>query len=292
MAGARFVAVGHHGLRMSSADGNAWSDVQTSKEGEVFRAASYGSGRFVAVGTFGGTGIFSTSSHGAAWEPGSTSAKPVYALRGLGFGREQFLGLGGDPGAVGDSRPFIATTTDGLVWSQPEPVTGKEILRRVAWGNDRFVAVGDRGRRAASSDGRTWTDATGVKAIDTLIDVAFGKGLFVGVGLHGLRMSSVNGIGWSERLVGEEGEHINSVIWTGERFVAVGQGATYFSPDGSAWQRLPNHNAPLIAVFGQGTFVGAAWRGRILTSTDAIEWRESFKGEHHVEALAFGEGGG
>ena len=74
--------------------------------------------------------------------------------------------------------------------------------------------------------GQTCSGTPANDPVDAFIDVTFGNGLFVGVGLHGLRMSSEDGLAWSERLVGEEGEHINSVLWTGERFVAVGQGAT------------------------------------------------------------------
>lgn len=284
----RFVAVGHRGLRMTSLDGQEWTHLQTGKEGETYRAVSFGNGRFAAVGSFGGSNITASTTDGADWKTATRDARYVQYLRGLGFGKGQFLGLGGDPGAVGASNPFVMTSPDGQTWSDLTPISGKNMLRRVCYGNDRYVAVGDRGRRAASKDGREWTDAPNVKAIDTLIDVAFGKGLFVGVGLHGLRMSSEDGVTWSERLAGEEGEHINSVLWTGDRFVAVGQGATYVSPDGQKWERIPNESAPLIAVFGNNHFIGSSWRGRILQSADAIHWKESFQAEHHVEALAFG----
>ncbi len=284
----RFVAVGHRGLRIASADGETWANLQTGKEGEVYRAACFGNGGFAAVGSFGGANIVASTRDGVLWQTGSRDAKYVNYLRGLGFGKGLFLGLGGDPGAVGDSKPFVMTSADGLVWSELTPISGKNMLRRVCFGNERFVAVGDRGRRAASLDGLAWTDAPDVKAIDTLIDVTFGRGLFVGVGLHGLRMSSDDGVKWSERLVGEEGEHINSVLWTGDRFVAVGQGATYVSPDGRHWDRLPNTNAPLVAVYGVGQFIGSNWRGRLLHSTDAVTWKEAFQAEYHIEALAFG----
>ena len=128
-----------------------------------------------------------------------------------------------------------------------------------------------------------------LKPVDTLIDVAFGNGVFVGVGLHGVRTSTRDGVTWSDRLLGEEGEHINNVVWTGDRFVAVGQGATYFSADGLKWERTPNTNAPLIAVFGAGVFLGSHCRGRILRSLDAIAWEDVFQAEHHVEAIAFGQ---
>jgi hypothetical protein len=120
------------------------------------------------------------------------------------------------------------------------------------------------------------------------VDVAFGGGVFVGVGLHGLRMSTRDGLKWSPRQVGEEGEHLNSVVWTGKRFVAVGAGATYESADGEAWTRKPNKNAPLTVAYGGGVFVGANWKGRLLRSTDAVEWVQVFKSERHVEAIAFG----
>ncbi len=304
-----FVAVGHHGLRLASTDGIEWTHAQISKEGEVYRAVAFGNGRFAAVGSYGGSNIFASTGDGQMWESSTRDARYVTYLRGIGFGKGEFIGLGGDPGAVGDSRPFVMTCKDGKSWSEPTQVvatqallpggstiqpgdkplpSSKNMLRRIAYGNERFVAVGDRGRRSVSLDAKEWTDTPNVKALDTLIDVTFGNGIFVGVGLHGLRISSEDGVKWSEKLVGEEGEHINSVVWTGDRFVAVGQGATYTSPDGIKWERAPNQNAPLIAVFGQGKFVGSNWRGRILHSTDAIAWKDVFQAPHHVEAVAFG----
>ncbi len=290
-SGPLFVAVGHQGLRMASADGQTWSQPQTGKEGEVYRAVMFGNGRFATVGSFGGANLMAATSDGTEWQTKSVDARYVNYLRGLGFGNGVFLGLGGDPGAVGDSKPFVMTSTDGFAWSDRMPIAGRNMLRRVAWGNDRFVAVGDRGRRAASPDAKQWTDTPDVKAIDTLIDVTFGRGVFVGVGLHGLRMASEDGVKWSERLIGEEGEHINSVLWNGERFVAVGQGATYFSADGRKWERQPNKNAPLIAVYGLQQFIGSNWRGRLLQSRDAVTWTDILQAEHHIEAVAFGNVG-
>lgn len=306
----RFVAVGHHGLRLSSSDASQWTHIQTGKEGEIYRAVAFGNGRFAAVGSYGGSNIFASTADGESWDTSTQDARYVNYLRGIGFGKDEFFGLGGDPGAVGDSRPFAMTTTDGKSWGEATPVvvtqsllpgsaetapdakplpSSKNMLRRFAYGNERFVAVGDRGRRSVSLDAKAWTDVPNVKAVDTLIDVAFGNGVFVGVGLHGLRTSTRDGVTWSDKLLGEEGEHINTVVWTDDRFVAVGQGATYLSADGLKWERTPNTNAPLIAVFGAGIFLGSNWRGRILHSLDAIAWEDIFQAEHHVEAMAFGQ---
>jgi len=69
----------------------------------------------------------------------------------------------------------------------------------------------------------------------------------------------------------------------------VGLGATYLSPDGRTWKREPNREAPLAVAFGGGVFVGTNWKGRILRSSDGIEWSQAHKAEYHLEAVAYAE---
>jgi hypothetical protein len=286
-----FVAIGLDGLRLSSKDGKAWENAQLGREGESYRAAAFGNGLCVAVGSFGGDNILAVTADGKTWKTGKHEARYVKYIRGLTFGDGQFLALGGDPGSVGLSKPFVMFSKDGLQWSEPLDIPGKHMLRRAAWGNGRFVAVGDRGRRAASKDGKEWAEAPETKAIDTLADVAFGNNTFVGVGLHGLRMRSDDGLKWTDRQVGEEGEHLNSVMFAGGKFVAVGPGATYTSADGDKWERLAVEGAPQVATHGAGVFVGAAWKGRLFASPDGAKWAEAHKAERHVLAVAFGQVG-
>lgn len=287
-----FVAVGLDGLRIASADGQKWTDAQTGREGESYRAVAFGNGLCVAVGSFGGDNILANTADGKTWKTGKHEAKYVKYIRGLAFGNGQFLALGGDPGCVGCSNPFVMLSKDGLAWDGPHNVPGKHMLRRAAWGDGRFVAVGDRGRRATSKDGKEWTDAPETKALDTLVDVTFGNGVFVGVGLHGLRMRSTDGLKWTARQTGEEGEHLNSVLFANGKFVAVGAGATYTSADGEKWERITNADAPQIATHGGSAFVGAAWKGRLFASPDGVKWKETHKAERHVLAVAFGTVGG
>jgi hypothetical protein len=284
----RYVAVGHNGLRLVSGNGTDWRVSASGKEGEVFRAAAFGNGRFVAVGTFGGSNLFASTADGSAWDSWSKDGRYSTYVRSLAFGDGRFVAIGGDPGAVGSSSPVALHSTDGVQWTDFIPLGGKHILRRIAFGKGLWVGVGDRGRRASSKDAKSFTDDEGFKAVDTLIDVAFGKGVFVGVGLHGLRMLSEDGLKWTRRFAGEEGEHLNSVVWAEDRFFAVGQGATYSSPDGVEWKRLENRDAPLTVAFGNGLFVGANWKGRILTSRDGVDWTQVHKAEHHIESVAYG----
>jgi len=296
-----FVAVGHDGIRLLSADGVTWNIAASGKEGEVYRAVAFANGRCVAVGTFGGKNVMTSTADGKTWAAGSHDGKYRYRLLGVATGQpggaETFVGIGGDPGSVGSSSPFVLLSTDGVKWSDQITIPGRHIIRRLAWGNGKFVGVGDRGRRATSVDAKDWKDSPGARAAHTLIDVCFGgpagKMLFVGVGMHGLRMTSEDGMTWSAPLPGEEGEHLNSVLWTGTQFVAVGAGATYLSPDGKAWTRKPNTNAPQVAAYGvpeggKGLFVGTAWRGRILTSADAVEWKDVHRAASPIEAVGFG----
>lgn len=283
-----FAAVGHDGLRVVSADGRDWKHAQTGKEGEVYRAVAFGNGRFAAVGSYGGSNLFGATRDGTSWRTKLADAKYTRYLRGLAYGKGEFLATGGDPGNVAGSAPYVVRSADGETWGEFEDIDGRQTLRRLAYGNGVWVGVGDRGRRSVSPDGKKWKDAPDTRALDTLVDVTYGNGLFVGVGLHGLRMTTADGLKWSAPVRGEEGEHLNAVLWTGERFVAVGAGATYASPDGTKWTREPNKDAPLAVAFGGGVFVGAAWKGRLLRSTDAVRWEQVHKCQQHVEAVAFG----
>jgi hypothetical protein len=285
MSGGFFVAAGYQGQRVVSRNGRDWTNHELGKEGEVYRTVAFGKERAVAVGSFGGSNIYTSTPDGKTWEPrGLKDAKYSSYIRGLCFGDGRFVAVGADP-------VFTITSLDGLQWSDYRKFAENRqnhILRRIVYGNGRYVAIGDFGRRSTSKDGVEWTDSPKPEAAETLIDLAFGPGVFVGVGLHGLCMVSEDGLAWARRHSGEEGEHLNSVLWTGERFVAVAQGATYFSQDGIEWERRPNTNAPLTAAYGAGVFVGAHWKGRLLASEDALTWTQVFKSDHHFEVVAYG----
>jgi hypothetical protein len=283
-----FVAVGQDGLRIVSENGTDWARAQSGKEGETYRCCVFGSGRWVAAGSYGGDNISAATVDGTKWETAKKAANYVRYFRGLGHDGKQFIGIGGDPGSVGVSKPFYSTSVDGLTWSDFAEIGGKHIIRRLAFGKSLVVGVGDRGRRVVSIDYKEWKDAPEAKAIETLVDVAFGNGKFVGVGLHGLRMASEDGLVWSAKQTGDEGEHLNSVVWTGKQFVAIGVAASYFSADGVTWEKKANKDAPTNCCYGGGLFAGSGWKGRVLISQDAVTWREAHKNEKHIEAICCG----
>ncbi|GAB4454050.1 MAG: hypothetical protein OHK0029_08080 [Armatimonadaceae bacterium] len=284
----QFIAVGQDGLRISSANGADWSEPQVGKEGQVYRCLAIGEGTCVAFGGFGGKNVIAITRDGMQWEIQEKDAKYVKYVLTAHHAKGRFLALGGDRTSVGNAEPFAITSPDGKNWSDYQSIAGKHNLYRLAYGNGIYVGVGMRGRRAVSPDGLQWKDAPDLKAIYTLVDITFGNNLFVGVGLHGLRMTTTDGVNWSKPVYGEEGEHLNSILWTGQQFVGVGQGATYVSPDGQKWERRPNQDAPLMAAYGNGVFAGVHWKGRILLSRNAVDWKQVYKAPHHLEAIAFG----
>jgi hypothetical protein len=154
-----FVAVGENGQRLVSANGTEWTNLQLGKEGEVYRAVRFGNGRYVAVGSYGGSNMVASSADGRDWQTGTKDAQYSKYVRGLAFGNGVFLGLGGDPGSVNASSPFVLTSPDGVTWGDYTPISGNNILRRAAFGNGTFVAVGDRGRRRRIARRQGWTDA-------------------------------------------------------------------------------------------------------------------------------------
>ena len=115
-------------------------------------------------------------------------------------------------GSMAGRPPLLARSKDGVEWGDYVPFVGKNILRRVAFGDGRFVGVGDRGRWATSTDGRTWVDMPGVKAVDTLVDVAFGGGVFVGAHWKGRMLRSTDGVAWMQVFKAER--HVEAVAFS------------------------------------------------------------------------------
>lgn len=282
----QFVAVGRMGLRMTSADGATWSAPQLHKDPHTLGAIAAGNGCVVAVGMNGtGSNAFWRSTDLQKWEVQTAKSDYVYMVRSVGFGGGQFMTLLSG-GVNADDAGNAQLSSDGLQWGE-RIKRAKKSLNRVRFAAGQWVGIGSHGLKSASPDGRTWQDAPDQVAADTLIDLVYGKGVWVGVGLNGLRMASPDGLKWGAKQLGEEGEHLHAVVFTGKEFVAVAPTATFTSPDGQTWTRKPTNDAPVSCAYGKGVFVGAAYKGRILVSKDAIAWKQVLKLDHHVQAVAF-----
>jgi uncharacterized protein (UPF0210 family) len=186
--------------------------------------------------------------------------------------------------AVGTASPYIATSTNGVDWTNATTVVGAN-WRGVSWSASlgRFVAVGYASPYiATSTDGVNWANATTVVGT-SWAGVSWSEplGRFVAVGTSSPYIAtSTNGVDWANATT-VVGTNWVGVSWSASlgRFVAVGYASPYIatSTDGINW-------ANATTVVGT-SWVGVSWSeplGRfvavgtaspyIATSTNGVDW--------------------
>ena len=111
--------------------------------------------------------------------------------------------------AAEDGDCKIAYSADGVNWTAVSNNTfgTYDKIYGIAYGDNRFVAVGDRGKMAYSTDGVNWTaisDSTvwnytnnGTTFPVGINAIAYGNGRFVAVGQIGKMAYSADGINWT-----------------------------------------------------------------------------------------------
>src|SRR5689334_16363927 len=104
----------------------------------------------------------------------------------------------------------------------------------------RFVAVGAEGTIVASQDGKSFV-ATSSGTTSNLTRFAYGEGVVVAVGEDGMIVASKTGLDFAMRYSPTD-VALAHVIFTGERFIAVGgndevDAISVESKDGLTWER-------------------------------------------------------
>jgi hypothetical protein len=140
------------------------------------------------------------------------------------------VGSGGDPQAGYVLHSTGPDATDWVMLRLP----GIRQLYAIAYGADRFVAVGEGGTILTSNDGVTWSASiSGTTA--PLNGVAYGGQAFAAVGETGTILTSNDGVTWSASSSGTTAR-LNGVAYGGEAFAAVGENGTILkSLDGVQW---------------------------------------------------------
>jgi hypothetical protein len=156
-------------------------------------------------------------------------------------------------------------------WTVRQPLPTANRLNGVAYGDGKYVAVGDLGTIIISTDGTNWSRvASHTKA--SLVGVACGDRGFVAVGEKGTILRSIHGVNWL-RCPSPTKTSLAAVTYAGGRFVAVGS-AILSSVDGFHWVQHTNPAVyyPLTGIaYGNGQFVAAAY-GNTVTSQDGTNW--------------------
>jgi photosystem II stability/assembly factor-like uncharacterized protein len=296
--GSRFVAVGDESTVISSSDGQRWRVDATAMPCALLSVAR-GAGRFVAVG---GAGHVKVSSDGRRWRdlPPPTSED----LYGIVHGPRGFIAVG--------AKGTVLQSRDGRHWVERRVATRLN-LHAATWTGRQYLVGGDSGRLFSSSDGVHWRlapffppysirdfatagttsiaagagliarragngawqlESIGIERFQT--SVAAGAGRFVVVGHNGEALVSTDGgRTWTAGNTGVE-INLDRVVYTGERFLATGQGSSLISADGLTWSplRIPTRRSiRSIAVRGS-LMVAVGDLGVILRSTDSGQgWR-------------------
>ena len=167
-------------------------------------------------------------------------------------------------------------------WALRNPFPTVYSLSGIAWGNDRFIAIGDAGTVLTSSNGVSWTQRKSITP-NPIRAIAYGNGTFVAVGGEHTFMreyciiqTSIDGTSWTERSSGLS-IPLYGVTYANGIFFGVGEGgALVTSPDGKTWsQRATGVSAGLTSVaFGDGTFVAVGEGGTVLSSTEGVTWTQ------------------
>jgi len=196
----------------------------------AFHACAQGNGFCTAVSHSGR--IFSSPDE-STWSDinGVNDSWPTF-FRGVAHGDDTFVVVGGS--YVGVPGVIVALKS-GKAWTFVDSGT-RNNLYGVAYGNGRFVAVGDHDTILSSKDGICWRKRNS-RTSDTLFaSVAFGNSTFVAVGDSGTILTSTDGVRWKTRPSGAS-MYLSKVYYDAGAFVAMGtDGLVLLSTtDGIGW---------------------------------------------------------
>jgi hypothetical protein len=255
-----FVAVGQAGMVFTSSNAVNWVMRNPATSADLYDI-TFGSGKFVATGYYN---TIVRSDDGISWTPCLSSDMGQFSA--IVRAPDRFVAVGKT--LIDNTSGTIATSADGLMWT-----TLYGSLGGVAYGNSRFVAVGELGSCRTSSDGISWTnETTGIS--NRLRSVTFGNNTFVAAGDKGGICSSTNGSAWVGTTLGTNS--FRSVAFGNGSFVAVGErGSIATSTNALDWQlqQFPSTSIFYGVGYGKPGFVAVGNFVRIVHSDDGIQWQ-------------------
>jgi hypothetical protein len=253
----KFVAVGDDTKIRYSSDGITWTAVSKGSNGytsgfngnRTINAVTYGGNKFVAGG--GSFGDLAYSFDGINWTAASNN--PIgganISVYDISYGNGTFVAVGGR--YYGTIEGKIVYSSDGITWTEATNTTfGSSVVRGIAWGNGKFVAVGYDGKMAYSSDGITWTavaDSSFGGDYNLINDIAYGDNQFIAVGRYGKMASSSDGVTWIQITtpsIFDVNHPIMTIAYGGSKFIIGGHGwhgkIMAYSSNGISWEEVPD----------------------------------------------------
>ncbi len=237
-------------------------------------------GMFVAVGE---SGVIYYSKDGINW----TQASASYNLNGVSYGKETYVAVGHD--GLGDG--YVEYSSDTKIWQSI--YTGTDVLRDVAYGNGKFVALSDVNLFYYSFDGISWQTAS--SSSDDLTKIIYENGKFVAVG--GSIGSpeiyfSADGISWQTPTNMPSGTPpIEDVAYGNNKYVVVNGLGIYYSEDADNWSADIGIGSTLRAVaYGYDKFVAVGNSGVVNYSSDGVNWYSTSAGSNNLQSVCYGNG--
>jgi PKD repeat protein len=237
--GSRFVAVGTESV-LVSAEGVSWERLATL-DGYYIKDVAFNGELYVAVGWHG---LLLTSPDGIGWtriEVDPDERTELTRVRWLG-GRFVVLGRRNHSGFPG----VMLSSEDGVDWSALREFPDNA-LRDIAFDGARWLVAANQAAYI-SDDFEEWTEVE-LPGQLSVITATHGAGLFVAAGWPFAILTSPDGENWQIRTISNRTvATLRDVVWTGERFVVVGN-SLFDSADGLEWQEVePDHWVALDAV--------------------------------------------
>ncbi|WP_152394570.1 X2-like carbohydrate binding domain-containing protein [Paenibacillus guangzhouensis] len=324
----KYVAVGAYGTILTSTDGVTWS---SQKVGDKWLyGVAFGNNKFVAVG-IEGTILISTDAmtwtaktgvtdrtlyditFGNGWFVASGQNRTTVGSDTtvnwnglLGTGGENYLGViyGGNNnryvvvGSSGEISYSMAIGRNQWIWTSGKASGNAAVygFSDVAYGNNKFVAVGNGGKvYTASSYANVWQEQNSGWG-NNLEGVTYGKNMFVAVGRFGTILTSADGgVTWTNRSQGTIWP-VRDIGYYGHNFIAVGQiGNILNSSDGARWQKQAMDSSIGFesVSYGNGTYVAVGPGNVVMTSPNGMAWTSRASGGSWTDTyygLTFGEG--
>jgi len=181
-------------------------------------------------------------------------------------------------------------------------IFGTNGINAIAFGNDKFIAVGDDGKMAYSSDGAKWTAVSDSKfgAYD-IEAIVYGGDKFVATGESGKMAYSSNGINWtavSNSGFGT-GNNIDLITYGNNLFVAISSNYTSIrmgvSNNGIDWTAKDIGSGLFISAlaYGNGKFVlggtgGYMYYIDLITNTEGAVTDKKIN--KNIQGIAYGNG--